>query len=310
MKKSGLDHTSISKVRPDIIYYSSSQLGQTGAYSSYVGYGYQASAMAGFTYITGWADQMPMLYHGAYTDFTACRFGAAAIMAALDYRRRTGRGIYIDQSQMESVLHLIEPLIMDYTINQRVAERCGNRVPWAAPHGIYPCKTNDTWCSICISTDAEWQAFCQKVNDSWISNQRFRTMVDRKKNEDELDVLIADWTSKYEAPEIEKMLQAVGVAANVVNSVKTLVEEDDQVKHRGYFRKYKHSVIGEHLYRGPAFKLSKNVDGQFAGPALGEHNEFVFKELLGLSDEEIAEALIAGGITTEHDATSDIKATF
>lgn len=310
MKKWGIDYESVKRKKPDVVYLSSSQLGQTGPYASYVGYGYQASAMGGFTYLTGWPDRVPIPYHGAYTDFTACRFGAAAILAALEYRRRTGRGVYIDQSQMECCTHVLAPLIMDYVVNGRIAERSGNEVPWAVPHGVYRCQGDDKWCAICVTNEEEWRSFCGQVNEPWTKDPRFGTFLDRKKNEAELDRLVAGWTVKHQAKELEERLQKARVPASVVNSVRDLVEDDPQVKHRGYFRKFQHSVIGEHIYRGPAFKLEKNTDGQFAGPAIGEHNEYVLKEVLGISDDEIADALVQGAITTENDLPPDIAATF
>jgi crotonobetainyl-CoA:carnitine CoA-transferase CaiB-like acyl-CoA transferase len=142
------------------------------------------------------------------------------------------------------------------------------------------------------------------------TSPRFSTFLDRKRNEAELDALIANWSSNHVAEELEASLQKAGIIASVVNSVKDLVSEDSQLKYRGYFRRFKQSVIGEHIYRGPAFRLSRNKDTQFAGPTLGEHNDYVCKELLGLSDEEIAEAIIQGGITTDTDLPPDMASTF
>ena len=307
MKRWGLDYESVRKRRPDIVYFSSSQLGQTGPYATYIGYGHQAAAMGGLAYLTGWPDRLPISYQGAYPDWTSPRFGAATMLAALDYRKRTGKGVNIDLSQMESTAHLLAPVIMDYLVNGRVAERAGNSVSWAVPHGVYPCQGEDRWCAICISEEEEWEAFARTVGEAWAGDPRFSTFLARKKNEKDLDALIAQWTAKYEAMELEVKLQKAGVPAAQVNTCRDVLEEDTQLKHRGYFRRLKHSVIGEHFYRGPAFQLSNATDAQFPGPALGEHNEYVCKELLGLSDEEIAQAIIEGGITTDADAPPAIS---
>lgn len=301
MHKLGLDYESVKKRKPDIIYFSTSQLGQVGPYSKFVGFGWQAAAMAGFTSITGLPDRAPVPYHGAYTDFIAARFGALAVMAALEYRRRTGRGQYIDQSQLESSCQVLAPPIMDYFVNGRVLERHGNRVDFSVPHGVFRCKGDDRWVAIAVSTDEEWRRFCKTIGKTeWIDDPHFSTFVARKKNEGELEELITRWTSQHTAEEVENVLQGAGIAAGVVETVKDLLE-DLQLKYRGYFRKYKHTFMGESTYRGPSFRLSKVPDSQFAGPALGEHNEYVFKELLHLSDDEVAEALIDGSVTTEAD---------
>lgn len=301
MKKWDLDYESVRKVKSDIIYFSTSQLGQTGPHTGFIGFGYQAAALAGFTYISGWPDRGPIPFQGAYTDFTSARLGALAILAALDYKRRTGKGQFIDLSQMESCCHLLAPPIMDYFTTGRVMGRYGNRVDFAAPHGVYPCQGEDRWCAITVFTDEEWQAFCRALGEQrWIGDPRFATLTARKENEDELDELIAQWTKNHPAEEVEALMQAGGIAASAVESTKDLFE-DPQIEHRGFFRQLKHSAIGFHTYRGPAFRLSKAPDCQFPGPALGEHNEWVLKDLLGLSDEEIAEGLIDGSITTDAD---------
>ncbi len=302
MKKWGLDYESVKKMKPDVVYFSSSQLGQTGPYAKYVGYGYQAAAMSGVTHITGWPDRIPVPFQSAYGDWTAPRFGVAAIMAALDHRRRTGQGLYIDQSQMETTSHLLSPLILDYLVNGRVAERQGNSVPTAAPHGVYPCRAAERWFAISVSDEVEWEAFAGLVAEPWVREPRFSTFLRRKENEADLDALTAKWTSQHNALGLEKLFQQAGVPSSVVNSPRDLLEEDAQLKSRGFFRPLKHTVIGEHLYRGPAFRMSDASDGQFAGPCIGEHNEFVLKELLKLSDEQVADALIEGGITTDSDS--------
>lgn len=301
MHKLGFDYESVRKRKPDIIYFSTSQLGQSGPYAHFTAWGWHASAMAGFTYVTGELDGEPVPFPGAYTDYIACRFSAFAIMAALEHKRRTGRGQFIDLSQMESCCHVLATPLLDYFINNRVMERNGNRVDFAVPSGVFPCEGEERWCAIVVSTEEEWQAFCNAIGQpGWINDPRFSTFLARKKNETELEELVGRWTAKRSAEEVEALLQGVGVAASVVENAKDLAE-DPQLQYRGYFREYKHSVIGTHMYRGPSFKMSKTPDVEFAGPAIGEHNEYVLTELIGLSDDEIADALIDGSITTDAD---------
>ncbi|MFC2068985.1 CaiB/BaiF CoA transferase family protein [Chloroflexota bacterium] len=301
MSKMGLDYESVRERKPDIIYFSTSQLGQSGPYSRFTAWGWHASAMSGFTYLIGEPSMDPVPYPGAYNDYIACRFSAFAIMAALEHKRQTGQGQFIDLSQMESSCHVLATPLLDYFANNRVLERNGNRVEYAVPSGVFPCVGDDRWCAIVVSTEEEWHTLCQAMSKpDWINDPRFSTFLTRKKNETELEKLISEWTVKHSSEEVETLLQGVGVAAHVVENAKDLAE-DPQLQHRGYFRQYRHSVIGTHTYRGPSFKMSKTPDVEFAGPALGEHNEYVLKELLGLSDDEIAEALIDGSITTSAD---------
>ena len=301
MKRLGLDYESVSKVKPDIIYFSTCQMGQYGPYSLFRGGGNVMACIAGFSHVTGWSDRGPIMPQGAYTDYVNPRYAAATIIAALEYRRRTGRGVYLDQSQFECGLHFLAPHLMDYAMTGRITGRDGNRHPNATPHGVYPCRGVERWVAIAVFTDEEWQSFCRVIgNPDWTRDPRFATLALRKENEDELDRLVGEWTKNFAAEQVEVMMQAAGVAANVVESTKDLFE-DPQLKYRGHFRKLEHKVIGLVDWDGPCFRLSKTPDRQFAPPCLGEHNEYVYKEILGLSDDEIADLLVEHVITTPED---------
>jgi len=300
MQKWDLDYSSVSKIRPDIIYLSTSQTGGTGPLARFSGFGVHAAAMAGFTHLTGWPDRAPTPVPMAFSDPLAARFVAIAILSALEYRRRTGQGQYLEVSQWETSLQHLAPVIMDYMVNGRSMVRSGNSLPYAAPHNVYPCRGDDRWCAIAVFDDTQWKAFCKLVDQEWTKDPKFSSLLLRKKNESELDALVSEWTINHTAEEVETSMQAVGVPCHVVSTIKDCFE-DPQIRHRGFLRKLKHSVMGYHTYHLHGFKLSK-VDGTWrAGPALGEHNEYVFKGLLGMTDDEIADALIEGGITTEAD---------
>lgn len=220
-------------------------------------------------------------------------------MAALDYRRRTGKGLYIDQAQFETGTHFIAPPLMDYFVNGRVIGRNGNRFPDAAPHGAFPCQGNDRWVAIAVFTDGEWQAFCRVIgNPGWTKDPKFATLQGRKANEDELERLVGEWTVSYPAEKIEAMMQEAGVAANVVESNKDLFE-DPQLQHRGHFQYLEHPAIGRHAYESPAFRMSKSPFQMRPSPCLGQHNDYVYREILGLSDDEISDLYAEGVITTE-----------
>jgi benzylsuccinate CoA-transferase BbsF subunit len=300
MKRWGLDYEGVSKVRPDIIYMSTSQTGGTGPLAKFAGFGVHAAAMAGFTHLTGWPDRNPTPVPMAFSDPLAARFVGIAILSALEYRRRTGKGQRLEVSQWEASLQHLAPVIMDYLVNGRTMIRSGNSLPYAAPHNVYPCKGDDRWCAIAVLDDAQWKAFCKVVAPEWTKDPRFSSLLSRKKNEAELDELVSKWTKNLTAEDVEATMQAAGVPCHLVSNVKDFLN-DPQIKHRDFLPKLKHSVMGYHTYHKHGFTLSKTEGTWRAAPALGEHNEYVFKELLGMTDDEIADALIAGGITTDAD---------
>jgi benzylsuccinate CoA-transferase BbsF subunit len=299
MKKWGLDYESVSKIKTDIIYLSTSMQGQSGPSAQYAGIGSQLVVLAGFAEICGWPDRLPSLPYGAYTDFFCQRFNAIALIAALDYRRRTGKGQWIEQSQLESSISMIAPIVMDYIINERIARPNGNRLPYAAPHGVYPCRGDDRWVSIAVFNDIQWESFCEAIdNPSWARRPEFRTFIGRKKNEDELDKLVSQWTLNHSAEEVEACMQAAGIPASVVEKSSDLFE-DSQLKYRQYYVRLSHPEMGNRAYQQQAdFILSKTPrEITTPSPCLGEHNEYVYKELLGMTDDEIADHIADGSIT-------------
>lgn len=301
MHRLGLGYEDVIKYRPDIVYYSTCMNGQTGPRAADPGYGQLASALGGVYYLTGWPDRPPATPKGAYTDYVAPRFGALAILAALDYRRRTGKGQHIDLSQVETAAHFVAPTVMDYVVNGRTAEREGNRAGCAAPHAAFPCQGQDRWCAIAVFNDQQWQALCQVIgNPAWTKRAKFSTILARKKNEDELEKLVGQWTSQHTAEDVETLMQQAGVPAHVVETNADLFD-DPQLKHRGHFRRFEHAVLGNYAHSAPAIRMSKTPDSQFGAPLIGQHNEFVLKEILHKSDDEVAELLIEGALTTDAD---------
>lgn len=298
MKKYGLDYESVRKVRPDIIYFSASMMGQWGPYSMYAGYGTQLAVLAGVGEVSGWADSMPSPPYGAYIDFINQRFNSTCVMAALEYRRRTGKGQYVEQSQMETGIQFLSPLFLDYTVNNRIAGRHGNRHPLAAPHGVFPCRGEENWIAIAVFNDKEWEAFCQVVNEPALtSNPKFATFVARKENEDELEQLIGNWTRQHSVQEAETLLQRAGVPSLMVERISDLYE-DPQLKHRRYFTKLNHREIGPVSFEPQACYILSKTPREIVrpSPCLGEHNEYVYKEILGLTDEELSDYIAEGAI--------------
>ncbi len=301
MEKLGLDYGTVSKVNPQIVYFSTCLGGQDGPLAHFRAYGHQVAALSGVSELIGWPDREPTGVPFAYTDWISPRFGVAAVMAALDYRRRTGQGQFIDQSQLETTLHYFAPVIMDYAVNGTVQSRMGNRLPYAAPHGVYPCQGQERWVAIAVFTDEEWQRLGAAMGaPDWAKEPRFATLTMRKRHEDELDELVGKWTANEQAGEVMKLLQAAGVKAGLVQSVEDLFH-DPQLAHREHFRYFEHAVMGRHAYENLAFRFSKTPDRQGAAPAMGAHNEYVLKELLGFTEDDMADLYVEGVITTDAD---------
>jgi benzylsuccinate CoA-transferase BbsF subunit len=293
----GLGYEVASRLNPSIIYLSSCNMGQTGPKSSQRGFGSQLTSQSGFTYLAGYPDQQdPMLLYGPYIDFVAVGFGLTAVLAALDYRQRTGCGQYIDLSQYETGLQFMIPTLLDYEVNGRIMAPQANRDPNAAPHGAYPCRGDDQWCVIAVFTDAEWQALCQVAeHPEWAQDRRFRTLAERKANEDELDRLIGEWTAQRTREEVMEKLQAAGVAAGIVSTLGDLFD-DPQLQQRCIWRTLPHEELGSYAYEAPPFTLSETNAELYPSPLLGEHNRQVYGEILGMSDAEIEELTQQGVI--------------
>lgn len=292
----GLGYDQLKKVKPDIIILSSCMMGQTGPWASHRGFGYLTTAVSGFSHIAGWVDQ-ECAYLESYTDFIGPHLIVLLVLAALDYRQRTGKGQYIDLSQYENAVQFMEPLILDQRVNARTAERMGNWHHQAVPHGAYRCLGEDRWCSIAVFTDEDWQKFSQVIgNPDWTKDPRFSTFSARKQFECELDMLVEKWTVNHSAEEVMTVMQAAGVAAGVLETGEDLLERDPQLKHRRYFRALDHPEIGKHYVPRPSFILSKSPCELSRAPLLGEHNEHVLKNILNIPDEEITELIIGGVI--------------
>lgn len=295
MKRLGLSYQDLKDVKPDIIMISLSMQGQTGPYATHLGFGNQLTGLTGFTHITGWPDRDPAQPYAGVTDACAPSLGAAAVIAALLYRQRTGKGQYLDSSQNEASIHYLTPLMLDYFISGRIANRSGNSSDYAVPHAAYPCKGNDRWCAIAVFTDQEWQAFCNVLGDASLAREfKFATLLGRKKNERELDARIAEWTKKHTAEEVMHLMQAAGVAAGVVRGPDDLLE-DPQLDYRKHFWYMDHGELGTYPHLGESFQLSQTpVEGRMPAPRLGEHTEYICTQMLNMSDDEFMELLRDG----------------
>jgi crotonobetainyl-CoA:carnitine CoA-transferase CaiB-like acyl-CoA transferase len=286
----GLDYESLREIRPDLIMISLSGYGQDGPWRDYAAYGMGLEPASGISSLTGYRGGDPIRTGISFTDPYCGLVGAGALLAALHYRRRSGKGQHIDLSEQEAAIPICGYALMDYALNGRDPERIGNRSPWFAPQGCYPCLGEDNWLVLTVRNDAEWQAFCGAAgHPEWAEDERFADVLGRHANHDELDELIASWTREQDQIEAMHLLQGAGViAAAVLNPKQVLL--DPHLRQRNYFDMVEQGggvrpVPKQFGARFSAFE----VGARGAAPRLGEHNREVIQGLLGLSDDELAE---------------------
>ncbi len=297
MESLGLGYEAVRKINPKIIYISSQGFGGGGPYSNYQAYGPMLSGFSGL--LSLWAqpdDPYPVGSNAPIPDHMASKFVVVAALAALDYRRRTGKGQYINLAQTEVAANMVGEYYLDYTMNGRIPPPMGNRVPYAAPHGCYRCKGDDRWCAISVFTDEEWQSFCRAIgNPAWCRSPKFADLLSRVKNADELDRFVEEWTSAREPLEVMETLQAAGVPAGIVQRAPDSLA-DPQLKARGAVVELDHPVAGKRLYPGIPYRLSGiSALRSVRAPLLGEHTEEICRKVLRMPEEEI-ESLKAEGV--------------
>ncbi len=293
----GFDYEDVRQIKPDIIYISSQGFGGGSPYHEYQAYGPMLAAASGVLYL--WAhpdDPYPVGANVPLPDHMASKQAVFAVLAALDYRRRTGKGQFIDMSQVEVAASLIGEYYLDYSINKRVATAVGNRNPYAAPHNCYRCKGQDQWCAISVFTNEEWQRFCAAIgNPDWTKDPKFADTVSRLRNVDELDRFVEAWTIEREPTEVMNTLQAVGVAAGMAQRAADTIN-DPHVKQTKALIELDHPVAGRRLYTNIPFRMSNTTfPPSRPAPLLGQHTDEICRELLQLSTEEI-QRLIEEGV--------------
>jgi benzylsuccinate CoA-transferase BbsF subunit len=402
MDRLGLGYEDLKKVKPDIIMLSSCMQGQTGPFAKHPGWGFQLSALSGFSNITGWPDRKPPEI-GVYTDFITPHYNVMMILSALMHKKRTGEGQYIDSAQFETGVQFVMPLVLDYEVNKRISKRTGNKLDYAAPHnayrcqdeytwcglplftekgwtrfveslamrplpclkderfatvemrkknakeleecveawsinmtpeqvkmtidraltneekdnkevvverlrtgayspgenpvGTYRCKNEERWCAISVFTDEEWRGCCKVMGKPKLADDpKYSTLLARKENEEALDDIVNEWTKDKKAEDVMNLMQEAGVAAGLVETGEDQLENDPQTKHRNFFTELDHPRLGLHRVPGSAYIMSETPVQLTRAPLLGEHNEYVFKEFLGMTDEEIVDLVVSGAL--------------
>src|SRR5256885_11094701 len=246
----GLGAETLRADNPELIVLSSCNQGQTGPHAFHPGYGSQLSALAGFVQLLGEPDSTPVLLYGPYIDYIAVGYGAIAVLAALERRKRTGAGCTIDLSQYEAGLQFLTPTILEFAANGRIPGRAGNADAVAAPHGVYRCAGPDRWVALSVWSDPEWDALRRLTGIAGPS-----TAEGRRAERAALDRRIEAWTTTRERDDVVAMLRAAGIRAAPVLSIPELFS-DPQLAHRGMWPAVTHPAIGPMPVMAPPFPLS------------------------------------------------------
>lgn len=287
MERLGLGFAALSALNPGIVMLSTCNMGQTGPRADQPGFGSQLSALGGFCGMTGFPDGPPQLLYGPYIDFIASALGGAAVIAAAIRARRSGKGAYIDVSQYECGVLFMGAAMADYFANGHIAERCGNDDRDAAPHGAYACRDGE-WVALSCWSDNDFAVLAAAMRQGALAgDERFKSAEARRANKRDLDKLISAWTGAQSADAVAETLHAAGVCAYPVVSIAGLFS-DPQLAARRHWRVRRHPEIGDQAYCFPGFDFEEAPgDIVSAAPCLGADNDFVFRELVGVSAEEM-----------------------
>ena len=302
IEKLGITYEELSKVNPRLIMVRMPAYGLSGPYKNFRSFGTHLESTIGHTSVRGYTDTDPSLRGDVFTaDAAAGVLAAFAILMALRHRNKTGKGQLVEFAQAEAFMPYLGQPIMEYTMNGRVPESWGNRHPFKAPHGCYPCEGENRWVVIAVGSDEEWLGLCRAMdNEALASDPRFSDSSSRYKNQDPLDAIITQWTQERDRYDVFHRLQEQGVPAGPVMDEADAFQ-DPHMAERRFFHPLTHPEAGTHLYPGPTWRMSKTPnDLRTHPPLLGEHNEYVYKELLGTSDEEYAQLEADGHIGMDY----------
>ncbi len=290
----GLGFKELSKTNPGLIMLSTCNMGQTGPRADTPGFGSQLSALAGVCGLTGEKDGPPMLLYGPYIDYIASTLGAAAVLAGLERKQRTGKGAYLDVSQYECGLMFLAGPLLEHHRSGKLTERSGNDDPHAAPHGAFACR-GEGWIALSCWSNEEFARLCAAIGRPDLAKDpKLSTLEGRKAAASPIQDALCAWARERDAHEAAQLLQSHRVHAHAVNTIADLFA-DPQLIFRRQWRRRRHPVLGDQAYCYPAFELSETPgDVTAAGPMLGADNERVFRDFLGLGKDEF-DALHAKG---------------
>ena len=288
MDRMGLGYDVLKQIKPDIIMIALSGYGATGPEREHISYGPAQVPLSGMSSLTGYKGWPPMHVGISYGDPNGGLHGAFAVLCALMYRARTGKGQFIDLSQFETSTAMVAEGLLDYSMNKTQPERDGNRDLYMAPHGVFRSAGEDRWVSIAVRNDEEWGKFCNAIGQPALGTDgRFTTLASRKQHEDELEAIVSDWTRSRSPEEATAQLQAAGIPAAPTMSNKDL-STDPHLNSRPIFVYNNHPEVGVKQHVGIPWQLSKTPLPVRAAPLLGQDTDHVLRDILGYSDQQIA----------------------
>jgi crotonobetainyl-CoA:carnitine CoA-transferase CaiB-like acyl-CoA transferase len=300
MDSLGLGPEALMAANPRLICINMPSYGRSGPYKNFVGWGDNAEALTGHNWVRGYQDEAHPVHNTGmfHMDSTGGAMAAIVAIMGLIRRRRTGEGTAVDFGQIQSFMPQLGEIYMDYAWNGRIQRTTGNRHP-VAVQGCYRCRGEDRWVNVTVSNDRHWQGLCRAMGDpDWGHDPRFADQAGRRKYHDEIDGYIEAWTSVRDNYEAFHILQAHGVPAGPVLTEQDTFREP-HLNARGFFEVIQQEEVGAYRYPGFLWKMSETpLFCRLPPPLMGEHNDYVFRELLGLAQEEIGsltEEQIIGG---------------
>lgn len=294
--KNGFGWAYVHERNPRVVMMSTSMRGQTGPESTYAGFGLQGAALAGLVDITGWPDRSPIAPWGAYTDFVSPRYALAALVSALRHRGRTGVGQYLDVSQNECGVHFLAPLVLRTAATGEVMVRPGSSAEAGAPSGVFRGAGAERFIAVSAITDAHWAGARSVVPTLEAFAALDTDGAGRRAARAAIEATFAEWMAGEDVFAAQNALMAAGCPA-YVSLRATDLNRDAQLQHRGYFTPLEHKVI-DAKFDGPVSIFSATPPRPWrAGPTIGEHSQHVLRDLLGFTDDEIAELAIVDAIT-------------
>ncbi len=289
MQNFGLSYDVLKQANPSIIVVAMPAFGLSGPWRDYVGFATPLEHISGVCTLTGYSGEPEPYNPAGVSDVFGSMTTLVALFAALEHRRRTGEGQLIEVALIEAFMAATIPFdVIDYSLNKRMRQPQGNRHPFLAPHGVYPCAGDDSWIAITVCSDEDWTSFCETIgNPSWCRDEKFATSVGRHNNADELDSLVGDWTRQHDATEAMELLQAHGVAAGVVVQDP---RDDPHLNARNFLVEIDRPIVGKRRYTNWPIRLSKTPGKHWKpAPFIGEDTKKILGGLLGLSDQELAD---------------------
>ncbi len=290
MDRLGLGWQQLSVANPRLVMLSTSGYGATGPAAGYVSWGPNIMALSGMAAASGFEGRECTMDQYAFPDPMTALHGLFAVMSALEHRRQTGRGQYVDLSQFECTAGLAGELLVDALAGLSAGATPEQGAP-ACPEGVYRCSGEDRWLALSVQDDGQWAGLCRVLGRSaWLADAGLVHADGRLERTNEINEGIRDWTAERSPLEASEQLQAAGVAAAPVQNVDDQYKRDPQLRGRGFFELVEHLTLGTVTACALPLGLGATPAASgVAGAAVGEDNRYVLGELLGLSTADIAE---------------------